>query len=135
MSKVDIEVAEQDFQRFIDALKVNELKLKKLEEEKESVIELIEYGHACVEEDGKIIYKLIEPVTFEVSGKEAISELKFGLRRITVGEMEKHMVGKNDIEKTRRMFAYLTGTNSGLFKGLKDDFMNVANIAAFFLPR
>ena len=132
--KVDIEIAEQDFQRFIEALKVNELKLKKLEEEKDAVIELIEYGHACVEEDGKIIYKLIEPVEFE-SGKEAISELKFGLRRITVGEMEKNMIGKNDIEKTRRMFAYLTKTNSGLFKGLKDDFMNVANIAAFFLPR
>ena len=134
MGKVDIEVAEQDFQRFVKALKVNELKLKKLEEEKEAVIELIEYGYAYVDEEGKITYKLIEPVTFE-SGKEAISELKFDLRRITVGEMEKNMTGKNDIEKTRRMFGFLTKTNSGLFKGLKDDFMNIANIAAFFLPR
>lgn len=134
MSKVDIEVAEQDFQVFVDALKINELKLKKLEDEKDSVIELIEYGYASVDEDGRITYKLVEPVTFE-SGNEALSELTFGLRRITVGEMEKQMVGKNDIEKTRRMFGYLTKQNSALFKKMGDDFMNVSNIAAFFLPR
>lgn len=134
MSKVDIEVAEHDFQRFVEALKINELKLKKLEEEKDAVIELIEYGYISVDEEGKITYKLIEPVEYE-SGKEALSSLTFGLRRVTVGEMEKQMVGKNDIEKTRRMFGYLTKQNSALFKKMGDDFMNISHIAAFFLPR
>ena len=81
-----------------------------------------------------IVYNLIDPIEFD--NGDSITELTFRKRRITVGEMEKNMVGKNDVEKTRRIFAFLTKKNSAIFTKMQsDDFMNISNIAAFFLPR
>lgn len=131
---VDRETAERDFLTFIEALKIKPRKLEKLEEEKEEVLKGIEYGNIKISEDGVATYVLDEPLEFDNGDK--ITELTFVNRRITVGEMESKMIGKNDIEKTRRMFAYLTKQNSGIYTKMQaDDFMLVSQIAAFFLPR
>ena len=135
MAKIDNETAVNDLNRFITALRVTDVKLEKLAEEKESVIKLIESGHISVSDENSVTYQLIEKI--EDDNKSTILDsVTFKPRRVRVDDIEKRMTGKNDIEKTRNMFAFLTGVNSGLFSKLDgDDFINISSIAAFFLPR
>jgi hypothetical protein len=135
MKKVDRETAEKDLNVFIEALRVNANKLSKLEDEKESVLQLIESGNITISESGEITYELIDPIKSE-SNETILSKLIFKPRRVRVDDIEKRMIGKNDIEKTRNMFAFLTAENSGYFSKMdSDDFINISSIAAFFLPR
>jgi hypothetical protein len=135
MKKVDRETAEKDLNVFIEALRVIANKLSKLEDEKESVLQLIESGNITISESGEITYELIDPIKSE-SNETILSKLIFKPRRVRVDDIEKRMIGKNDIEKTRNMFAFLTAENSGYFSKMdSDDFINISSIAAFFLPR
>lgn len=131
---IDVKTAESDMKRFFDSLKLSELKLSKLEEETESLLELIQLGYVKIDDDGKLTYKLQYPLKNDV-GDITLSELVFVNRRITVGEMEKNLQGKNDVEKSRRMLAYLTNQNSAFFAKMDDDFVSLGTISAFFLPR
>lgn len=130
---VDEETAAKDFERFVEFLRISPRKLEKMEEEKNEVILGIKYGNIIVDDEGKIKYKLEDPLAFD--NGDSIQEIKFMDRRVTVGEMETKMIGKNDLEKTRRMFAFITKENSGIFSKMGDDFMLISQIAAFFLPR
>jgi hypothetical protein len=135
MKKVDIDTAKDDFDRFILALGIKPKKLDKLEEEADEIIKGIEYGNVIIDDNGTISYILDDPIKFD-DNSNALDKVTFAKRRITLGEMEKKMIGKTDLEKTRRMFAYLTSTNSGfLLKMSGDDFFAISQIAAFFLPR
>jgi hypothetical protein len=134
MMKVANEIAVQDFERFVESLKISERKLEKLQEEKAELINLIMEGLIIINEDGKLIYKLQYPIC-DKDNQPVLTEMKFGGRRITVGEMEKKMIGKNDVEKARKMIAYMTGTNSALLEQMDDDFVALGTISAFFLPR
>lgn len=133
--KVDRTTAENDLQRFIELLKIKDKKLEKLEEEKEEILSGIEYGNITIDDDGVITYKLDDPVLFD-DGDDALTEVTFSKRRVSVGEMEKKMIGKTDMEKSRKLIAFLVGKNSALFeKVMGDDYAAITNIAAFFLPR
>jgi len=134
MTKVAYEIAVLDFERFIESLKISELKLEKLQDEKDEIIKLISAGFIIIDESGRLIYKLQYPISNK-DGEVVLSEMKFCSRRITVGEMEKKMVGKNDIEKARKMVAYMTSTNSAFIEQMDDDFVALGMISAFFLPR
>ncbi|MCJ7802757.1 MAG: hypothetical protein MUP82_10420 [Candidatus Marinimicrobia bacterium] len=132
--KVDSEVAEKDFQRFVEALNLSSVKLERLEkDEKTEVLRLIEHGALAIKDDGIAVLYPFDEVKF---GDEIITEIEFCSRRITVKELEKHSQGKTDIEKTRRMFAFLIGKPSAFLERLSsDDFINFSQVAAFFLPR
>lgn len=131
---VDAKTAEEDFKRFTNSLNLSELKLSKLEEEKSTVLELIQLGYIEIDEDGKLTYNLQFPIKNE-SGQITVGKLEFAKRRVTVREMEKKAIGKNDVEKSRRILGYLTGQNSELFSNMDDDFVACGTISNFFLPR
>lgn len=131
---VDLQTAEEDSKRFFKALNLSELKLSKLEEEKDTLIELIQLGNVEISEDGALTYNLQYPLKGE-SGQVFLTKLEFAKRRITVGEMEKHLQGKNEVEKARRILGYLTKQNSQIFTKMDDDFVSLGTISAFFLPR
>ena len=142
MNKVDIETAKQDFDRFVAALNINERKLNALRQDAASgknpvdeLIELIQDGLVIIEDDGRLVYKLQYPIKAVGTDTVVLSECKCVNRRITVGEMEKHMVGKNDIEKSRKIIAYMCSINSALISQMEDDFVVLSVISAFFLPR
>jgi len=130
---VDEETAIKDFDRFVEFLKISPRKLEKMEEEKEEVIRGIRHGNITVDDEGRIKCHLEDALTFE--GGKTIDTISFMDRRVTVGEMESKMLGKSDLEKTRRMFAFITKENSGIFTKMGDDFMLISQVAAFFLPR
>lgn len=132
--KIDIKTAEIDMKRFFNSLNLSELKLSRLEDETESLLELIQLGLVEIDEDGKLTYNLQYPFKNE-AGEITLSKLVFVNRRITVGEMEKKLQGKNDVEKSRNMLAYLTTQNSAFFAKMDDDFVSLGTISAFFLPR
>jgi len=133
--KVDRETAELDFQRFVESLNISARKLENLETEKDEFIKGIEYGNILIAEDGSVSVKLDDPIEYE-DNSEAISEIRFIKRRVTVGEMESKMIGKSDMEKTRRIFAFLAKQNSAIFKKVQaDDYFLISQVAAFFLPR
>lgn len=132
---IDRDTAREDFERFVKELKVNDIKRSHLEEEEENAITYIEQGYLTVSENGELTYQLMYPI--EVEEGEDIEKLTFRKKRVRVEDMEKKMVGKNDMEKTRKIFAFLTnGVNSGIFSKVDaDDFKAISDIAAFFLPR
>jgi hypothetical protein len=132
--KVTSEVAQEEANLFFASLNLSELKLSKMEEEKQSLVELIQYGFVVIDEDGKLTYLMQYPLKNE-SGNVVLDKLVFVNRKITVGEMEKNLTGKNDIEKARKILAYLTKTNSQFFSKMDDDFVALGSISAFFLPR
>jgi hypothetical protein len=135
--KIDRETATQDFNRFVGKLKVKERKLKKLEEEKEAVIELIEEGSAIVDESGILTYKLDFPVEND-QGEAILSELKFRGARISVDDLEKNLQGNaSDMQKARNTLALLTGSNAAYLKKMDgDDYTDIMNsVVAFYLPR
>ena len=135
MVKVDNLTAVKDFNRFVDILRVNAVKLEKLIDEKDAILSLIESGDITIDESGTLVYKLIEPIKND-AGDVILSTISFKSRRVRVEDIEKRMTGKNDIEKTRNMFAFLSGENTGHFSKMDgDDFVNISNVAAFFLPR
>lgn len=133
--KISTDVAEKDIERFISALEINPMKLEELEEEKERCIKLIEHGFLTIDEKGLATFKLFKAVSY---GDEDVSEIKFRSDMPEVKDMEKNTIGKNDIEKTRRMFAFLISGQypSAFFSRMKsDDLTNFSHVAAFFLPR
>ena len=134
---IDKEVAREDFERFISALRIDQLKRGKLEEEEESIISLIENGNLIVNEDGSLIYKLMYPEsTNDQDGNPLTTHIEFPIRRIRVEDLEKKMIGKNDMEKTRRIFSFITKTSSNIFSKIdSDDYKYCSDIVAFFLPR
>ena len=139
---VDIETAKLDFDRFVEALNINERKLIALKQDSASgknpvdeLIELIQYGLVVIDSDGKLVYKLQYPIKAAGTDNIVLSEVKCVGRRISVGEMEKNMVGKNDVEKSRKIIAYMCSINSALVSQMDDDFVVLSTISAFFLPR
>lgn len=135
MAKIDRETAEQDFNRFAQALNISERKLNKLGEEKEGVIELIEYGQLMVSNDGAAEFILAYPID---KGSEKMESLTFKPRRLTVREVEKftNNAKGGDLEVARRLIGALVSENSALLGGLdSDDFTDLSKISAFFLPR
>jgi hypothetical protein len=132
--KIDSEVAEQDFNRFVQALKISPVKLERLEkEEKEAVIQLIEHGALVIRDDGIAVLKPYDELKF---GDELVEEIEFCSRRISLKELNKYSVGRTDLEKTQRMFSFLIGKPSAFVERLSsDDFINFSQVAAFFLPR
>lgn len=135
MKKVDRETAESDLQRFIDDIGINELKLSKIEDEREAVTTLIEHGYLVVNEAGSLTYNLQYPVKND-DGQISLESIDLKQKRYSVGDLEKHMVGKSDLEKTRKMLAHMTGENAGLiYKIDSEDLIALGEITAFFLPR
>jgi len=132
MAKVDIETAENDYVKFTEILKLSELKQEKLKDEKEDIVQLIEFGYLQIGDE--ITYNLETPLE---KGAELLEKIVFKNRRFTVKDIEKYTGGaKNDVELARRMLAALTGVNSGLLAGLDaEDFTKIGKISAFFLPR
>ena len=88
-----------------------------------------------IDSDGKLIYKLQYPIKAVGTDNVVLKEVKCVGRRISVGEMEKNMVGKNDVEKSRKIIAYMCSINSALVSQMDDDFVVLSTISAFFLPR
>lgn len=133
--RIDTETATKDCKRFIEALKINDIKLQKLEAEKETIIELIENGYVIINEDGSVIYNLLYPIVSDSDSVE-IDHLNFSIRRVRIEDIEKKLNGKNDIENGRKLIGFLTKTNSGLISKFDaDDVKYLSDIAAFFLPR
>lgn len=132
---VDIDTATKDFERFIEAQRVNPMKLLKLEDEKETFINLIENGYAIINDDGSVKYNLLYPVKSD-SGEKEVESLDFSIRRIRIEDIEKRMNGKTDTENGRKLIGFLTKINAGLLSKFDaDDIKYLSDISAFFLPR
>jgi hypothetical protein len=136
MGKFDAQSAKVEFDRFVEAMKITPLKLSKLEEETDSVLACIEEGNVSVNDNGSIECKLMYPIEDD-EGNVAKDIIKFKTRRIRVEDLERKMQGKTDLEKVRRMMAFLAeDTPAAMFAKLdSDDFKVCSDIAAFFLPR
>jgi len=144
MKKItDPEILEQEYQRFIEPLKINPAKLESLEEskdpekssEKEQLIKLIRLGLLVINDENTAVFNIFDPVQY---GEETINQLTFRADTPTVSDIEKFGVGKSAMEKTRRIFSFLVVGKypSAFFSKMKsDDLNNFAQIAAFFLPQ
>ena len=135
--KIDKETAVNDFDRFIEKLKIKARKLTKLEEEKELLILLIQEGNVEVDNEGMLKYKLDFPILND-KGETFLSELNFRARGLTADEVNKSLGGKNsDMDKTINTLSVLTKQNSAIIKKINsDEFSDISNsIMAFFLPR
>ena len=139
MKKVDEQTAELDYDKFVKALKIrpkNLEKFAKVDEEtdtspKQSFIDLIMEGALVVNEDGTATYTLFNPI----GDNDEIKEFSFMTRKLTLNEVER-VTGKTDIESAKNLLKTLTGANIGIIGNLdSDDFTEMSNVAAFFLPR
>lgn len=122
--------AELDFQRFVESIGLKPRVLESMSEEREAFIKGIEWGNITVNDDGCVSYKLDD--SFEFNGR--VEVVNFKPRRLTTKDIERNATGKTDLEKSRRLFAVITGNNSGLFEQMKaSDFEMIAQISSFFL--
>ena len=134
-NRFDSDSAEKELNRFMDGLKLTQMKKDDLEEEIDSLTQYIENGTVEVKDDNSIKYNLVYPIEDD-EGEVKVSSISFRCRRVRVSDIEKKMVGKNDVEKTRKMMGFLSNENSGIFSKMDgDDFKGCGDIAAFFLPR
>ena len=126
-------IAEADVQRLVEYLDIRKLKLEKLETEKDELIKLIKEGNVIIDDEGKPIYKLMYPIS---KGDGMIEDIPIIKGRIRTEDVEKNSFGKNQVEQTRRMYAFLSGQNSGVFSMMDTDDLNqFGTLAAFFLPK
>lgn len=145
MKKItDPALLEQEYQRFVDALRINPAKLETLEEgvgsrssDKEKLIKLISLGLVIVNDNNQIEFKIFEPVQF---GDKLVEKLVFRKDKPKVKDIEKYGIGKSDMEKTRKIFSFLLDDQetypSGFFLQMEsDDLNNFSQVAAFFLPQ
>jgi hypothetical protein len=134
--KVTYDVAIKDFKRFTDKLEMHPAKLEKLEEEQEYLLPYVEYGNIVIDEDGNLEFHLTNPPMDEDGNPVFEGSIKFPKRRISVGEQERQMKGKDDYEKGRKLLSWMIGENPLHVKTIdSDDYAIINNIAAFFLPK
>jgi hypothetical protein len=145
MKKItDPVLLENEYNRFIEALRINPAKLESLEEsisnkssEKEKLIKLISVGLVIVNDNNQVVFNIFEPVQH---GEKLVEKLTFRKDKPKVKDIEKYGVGKTDMEKTRRIFSFLLDDGetypSAFFSQMEsDDLNNFAQVAAFFLPQ
>lgn len=140
MTKITKEVAAEDFDRFLAALRVDPIKKKKLFLEDEdgvsmtnAPLELIEEGMMIVLEDGSLEYKLLEPISAD-SGNVVLDSLTFKPKRITIGQFEKINEIKNDVDKMKEILSLLTGVSKGFIQKLSlDDLGYITTITSLFM--
>lgn len=140
MTKITKDVAAEDFDRFLVALRIDPIKKKKLFAESEegknmiaAPIELIEEGMMVVLEDGSLQYKLLEPIVAD-SGNTIQDSLVFKPKRITIGQFEKINEIKSDIDKMKEIISHLTGVNKAFIQKLSlDDLNYITSITALFM--
>jgi len=134
MGKVSREVAEADFQKWLDFKRVKEKKRVDSKQQEEELINAIEEGQLVVDTDFNLVLKLDFPLSHE--GTITVSELKFK-PRITVGEINAKLKGVSQNSADDRIVAYVSAlTNSSLSVINKlevEDYRIASSIVIYFL--
>jgi len=135
MSKVSIEVATADLNRWLDKKKVSDAIREKQQVVIDELADAIACGLLTVSENCELEYKLSEPVT-DSDGNISVGSLKFK-NRLRVDEVMSRLKGLDPKDVDGRMMAYvgaLTGVATGLLKKMDtDDYKIPQSIAVFFM--
>lgn len=134
MQKVDKITAENDYQRFVSTLKLHPLKVEDLEEEREKVISAIEYGLLTVDDDGRIVQYLDEPVmTNNGGGVEetvVLEKLEFRKSKVRIADLEKAIESKKKLTQMAEMITLLSRGNPSLIKKISTFDMAISQAVA-----
>ena len=135
MSKIAREVAEQEFEKWLDFKKVKSTKRLESKDQGEQIISAIENGSIIIDEKNNLVLTLDFPVE-DSSGNVTLSTLKFS-PRLRVVDLNKRLKGFKADDVDGRVLAYaaaLTGENTGIIGCLDtEDYRIVGNIVMYFL--
>lgn len=134
-SKISKEIAEKDFERWLDIKRFSQAKRESKKEFEEEIIISIMSGDAVIDEKGKITYKLLFPIKTKEE-KTTISQFEFKPRLIQ-REVKSALEGVKAADGDGRIVAYisaLTGQAKALIGGLETiDFAFCQAMALYFL--
>lgn len=131
--KVSREIAAADVKRWLDAKKVTERKRESFKDQLEAMEDYVMEGILTIDENEIIRHELIHPL--ESDGETTLTNLTYK-NRLKVSEITAHTKSVKGSDTDGRIMAYvsaLTGTATGIIKGLDSDDYSVAqNIVVFF---
>lgn len=127
--KIPIDQAIKEVDNFLCGLIKNERSRERLNDQEEKLIELVADGVVYFNEEGRLVVKLYEPISEK-------DELSFKKTRVSVGEIEKIMVHKNEITNNKAILSKIVSPpiHPALLDKVTDDFVNLQICLSFFLP-
>lgn len=138
MQKVDKEVCEQDFAKWLDNMHVGERKRTRLAHAQAEIVAAMEHGEVHLSEKGALIQTLNEPITGNADGEQVImlEQLSYG-RRLPVGEVQRALRGVAEGDALGANIAHLaalTQQNNALLGKLDyEDYALATNVLSYFL--
>ena len=133
MSKVALEVAQAEVNKWLDYKKVSQEKRETYQNYISALVSGVQEGILSIDEENVITQKLIWPIKHQ-EGKGALESLSFR-PRITVGAIHNHMNGVKADDADGRIKAYicaLTNTPKALINALDTDDYGIPQAVAVF---
>ena len=136
MEKMSLEVAEKEFNAWLDHKNVKESKREAYKDAGESIIQCLCEGSVTIDGNMNLTYKPTPVMYDDKEDGNALSELVFK-PRLRQFEVNKYMKGVKADDAEGRLLAFTcasTGVNKGLIQKLyTEEFQITQNIALYFL--